>query len=237
MASHSRRITQSLGETARHSITLRGGHGGDRHAPAAGWPSRRGTTRARGAWLGASRIQRAAVCLGGHRPARRSTAPARRHLRRRPARGGRPGRLVDAAARGFAFGVFPRRCPGREQPACSWVACAALARWTFAGLSCTESDERTSIELLGAVCAPTTPGLLLLAVCVLLARSTAGAAAAGASLALTAGVVRPRSPPACGRRPSRPTRGRLRRRGSTTRSNYWNAVGAWGAISATVALT
>lgn len=134
-------------------------------------------------------------------------------------------------ALGFALGVLPR---SRPQPIVELplLALLALGAWTFASLSWTESDERTLAEgcrIVGYL------GLLVLAICALDRRTWRAAAAGLAAGALLVAVLATSSRLVPGLFPSDPVLEL-----SNSRLNYpfdyWNAVGAWGAMAVTAAL-
>lgn len=135
-------------------------------------------------------------------------------------------------AAGLALGVLPRR----RLAAPAWVVIggfALLIVWTVVGFGSTESDERTSVELARTL---HHLGLFVLVVC-LLRRRTVTAAVAGAT---AAGAV------VCGLAvasrlwpdafPADPVKAAFGGDRLSYPLNYWNAVAAWGAMTAAMAL-
>ena len=132
---------------------------------------------------------------------------------------------------GFALGLLPR---ARPHPAVLLPlgALAALGAWTFLSLGWTDSDERTLAEgcrIVGYL------GLLVLVVSVLDRRTWRRAAAGLAAGALLVAVLATASRLAPGLFPSDPVR-QLSNARLSYPFNYWNAVGAWGAMAVTGAL-
>ena len=132
---------------------------------------------------------------------------------------------------GFALGLLPR---ARPHPAVLLPlgALAALGAWTFLSLGWTDSDERTLAEgcrIIGYL------GLLVLLLSVLDRRTWRRAAAGLAAGALLVAVLATASRLAPGLFPSDPVR-QLSNARLSYPFNYWNAVGAWGAMAVTGAL-
>jgi hypothetical protein len=138
-----------------------------------------------------------------------------------------------AIALGWAFGVLPRA--RLERAAALPVAgLVLLAAWTALSLRWTESDERTVLELARIA---HHAGFLVLALS-LLSRDTWRAAVYGAAsgaLAICALAVASRLWPGAFHVDAVGASFGIDRLSYPL--NYWNAVGAWAAISATVALT
>lgn len=134
-------------------------------------------------------------------------------------------------ALGFALGLLPRSRP-RPVALIPAIALVALGGWILFSLGWTESDERTLAEASRVACYL---GLLVLILCTL-DRHTWRAAAAGlVAGALVVAALSTGSRLVPGLFPSDPVRGF-----SNLRLNYpfdyWNAVGAWGAMAVTGAL-
>ena len=132
---------------------------------------------------------------------------------------------------GYALGLLPR---ARPHPAVLLpiAELCALGAWTFLSLGWSASDERTLAEgcrIVGYL------GLLVLVVSVLDRRTWRAAAAGLAAGALLVAALATASRLAPGLFPSDP----VRAIGGSRLSwpfNYWNAVGAWGAMAVTAAL-
>lgn len=132
---------------------------------------------------------------------------------------------------GFALGLLPRSRP-HPIVLLPLGALAGLGAWTLISLSWTESDERTLAEASRVV---SYLGLLVLAISAL-DRSTWRAAAAGlAAGALAVTALATASVLAADLFPSDPVRASVPGRLSYP-LDYWNAVGAWGAMAVTGAL-
>lgn len=134
-------------------------------------------------------------------------------------------------ALGFALGLLPR---SRLRPI-AWlpaIALAALGAWTLLSLAWSQSDERTLAEAARIV---SYLGVLVLAVCALDRRTWRAAAAGLVAGALVVAALSTASRLVPGPFPADPVRGF-----SNLRLNYpfdyWNAVGAWGAMAVTGAL-
>lgn len=132
---------------------------------------------------------------------------------------------------GFGLGLLPRSRP-HPVVLLPLLALVALGVWTFASLSWTDSDERTLAEgcrIVGYL------GLIVLVLSVLDRRTWRAAAAGFAAGALLLAALATTSRLAPDLFPSDPVRqfsnGRL-----SYPFNYWNAVGAWGAMAVTGAL-
>ena len=133
---------------------------------------------------------------------------------------------------GILLGVLPRSRPDRGV-LLPLAALAGLGAWTAASLSWTESDERTLVEVCRVV---TYLGLLLLVIAGL-DRRTWGAAAAGAVAgALLVAALAAASRLLPGPFPRDPVF-ELSSRRLNYPFDYWNAVGAWGAMAVTGALS
>jgi hypothetical protein len=137
-----------------------------------------------------------------------------------------------AVAAGLLLGLFPRGVPDRSV-AIPAAAAAGLVAWLALSLLWTESDERTVAELarlLGYL------GLITLAL-LALNRHTAGAAATGISLAalgIAALAVGSRLFPQL--LPESAVTEELRGDRLSYPLDYWNAVGAWGAMATAIGL-
>jgi SAM-dependent methyltransferase len=137
-----------------------------------------------------------------------------------------------AVALGYGLGIFPR-ARGPRGRYVALVAIGALAAWVALSLSWTESDERTFAELARVL----HYGGLLVLVWGALDRGTWTAAAAGLAFAamLVSGLaVTSRLAP--GAFPVNWTGRALHTDRLSYPFNYWNAVGAWGAMSVAMAL-
>ncbi|HWH96174.1 MAG TPA: O-antigen ligase family protein [Baekduia sp.] len=135
------------------------------------------------------------------------------------------------ATLGIALGVLPRRRLARGA-ALAVVALVALAVWTAVGLLWTESAERTMTEVartLGLA------GVLLLVVCTFGGRSWNAAALwlTGGAIAVVALALVSRLAPDLVSSPLT-TAGLYRRLGYPF--NYWNALGAWAAMTVALGL-
>jgi hypothetical protein len=136
-------------------------------------------------------------------------------------------------ALGFGFGWLPRgRLP-------RWVALplagfAALVGWTALSFSWTQSDERTAVELARVV---HHAGIYVLLVCLITPRTWRAAAAglATGGMIVCAFAVASRLAPSAFPADEVSTSFRIERLNYPL--NYWNAVAAWGAVTATMALT
>ena len=134
-------------------------------------------------------------------------------------------------ALGFGLGVLPRSRP-HPLVVLPLGALLALGAWTFASLSWTESDERTLAEgcrIVGYF------GLLVLVISALDRRTWRAAAAGLTAGALLAAALATSSRLAPGLFPTDPVR-ELSNSRLNYPFNYWNAVGAWGAMAVTAAL-
>ncbi|MEJ7788647.1 MAG: O-antigen ligase family protein [Thermoleophilaceae bacterium] len=134
-------------------------------------------------------------------------------------------------ALGFGLGVLPRSRP-HPLVLVPLGALVVLGAWTFASLSWTDSDERTLAEgcrIIGYL------GLLLLVVSALDRRTWRAAAAGLAAGALLVAALATTSRLAPGLFPTDPVRALSNSRLNYP-FNYWNAVGAWGAMAVTAAL-
>jgi hypothetical protein len=142
--------------------------------------------------------------------------------------------LWSLVALGFAIGVLPRSSPG-QLALVPGIALAGLFAWTVLSFTWTESDERTMVEVARVA---TYAGIVVLAASGL-NKHTFSAAAAGVSVAAAviatlavASRLAPESFPSA-----------LDVVGSFERSDrlsfpldYWNAVGAWGAMTVAIGL-
>ncbi len=137
-----------------------------------------------------------------------------------------------AVAAGLLLGAFPRGVPVRAL-AIPAAAAAGLIAWLALSLLWTESDERTVAELarlLGYL------GLITLAL-LALNRHTFGAAAAGisfATLGITALAVGSRLFPQL--LPESAVDEAIRGDRLSYPLDYWNAIGAWGAMATAIGL-
>jgi hypothetical protein len=134
---------------------------------------------------------------------------------------------------GFALGALPRCRP--ERATIVPLLCGlGLILWMLLSLTWTESDERTTAEIARVL---TFAGLIVLVFCAL-NRHTFRAAAAGlsaATLGIAGVAVASRLDPSLF-----PGAAEVARAFKTDRLNYpldyWNAVGAWGAMAVAVGL-
>ena len=134
-------------------------------------------------------------------------------------------------ALGFGLGLLPRSRP-HALVLLPLAALLGLGAWTALSLTWTESDERTLAEVSRLV---SYLGLLVLVVSALNRRTWRAAAAGLAAGALLIAAASTASRLAPDLFPTDPVKAFLRHR-LTYPFDYWNAVGAWGAMGITGAL-
>jgi hypothetical protein len=133
---------------------------------------------------------------------------------------------------GFGTGVLPRtRLP--RAAALPLAGAAALVGWTLLSFTWTQSDERTAVELARTI---HHAGIFVLALAVVgpsTWRFAVGGLVAGAGIVCAFAVASRLAP---GWFPSDEVQSSFDLTRLTYPLNYWNAVAAWGAVTATMAL-
>ena len=133
---------------------------------------------------------------------------------------------------GFAFGVLPRR-PLRLVDASGVAALLALGVWVAIGFGWTESDERTTAELARIVAYA---GVLLLPLAFLTGDTWRAAAGGIAAAALGVTVLSVASRLAPDSFPEDLVSASFQGQRLNYPFHYWNAVGAWAAMSIAIGL-
>jgi tetratricopeptide (TPR) repeat protein len=134
---------------------------------------------------------------------------------------------------GLAFGWLPRARLSRGV-ALPLAGFAALVGWTALSFSWTQSDERTAVELARTI---HHAGIFVLALSLVTSRSWRAAAAgvAAGGLIVCGFAVASRLSP--GSFPADEVRRSFQIERLNYPLNYWNAIAAWGAVTAAMAVT